>query len=569
MRPYFFYILFVPGLYTVQAQSVFKDISQIAKVAFAGENIGTACADFDRDGDMDVYISVRDGRNLLLQNQGNLTFREVGEIAGVDHAGSSRTSIFGDFNKDGWPDLYVGNYAEADILYLNNQDGTFTDYTTEAGIDNPDKTFSVNLADVDRDGWLDIYLANFQSQNKLYHNLGNGQFEDWTNFSRAFSTYNGMGALFFDYDNDGDQDLYLTHDGQPNILYQNIGNGRFFDASARAGVNYQGFGMGADVADINHDGWLDLYITNLYENVLFLNLGNGKFKNISDVSATDDYGMAWGTNFFDYDNDSWPDLYVTNDSYFSPFPNVLYHNNGDTTFSVSATNEAVASMQGGYGSATADFDLDGFLDLIVANAASKDNLQLFHNQMQQGNWVTFSLEGVDNNRDAIGARIEIWDNQGQYQMDELNAGSGYASQNSPVFHFGLGIATQIDSLQVRWPDGFRQKFYHLMASQRYFIQEGSDQPVNLATVTSLPPTPQPMDIWEVYPNPAIDQVQIKSTQPNSTIYLQVFDAFGRQWQQLLIRTPQSLDVSGYPDGIYFLRGEQDGKVVTNRLIILH
>ncbi|MEM6380193.1 MAG: CRTAC1 family protein, partial [Bacteroidota bacterium] len=524
---------------------------------------------------------VRSGDNRLLKNQGNNRFIDVAIQAGVAKAGNSRTSVFGDFNNDGWPDLYVGNFNEADVLYLNQGDGTFLDITKTAGIDSPGRAFSVNLADVDRDGLLDIYIANFQTQNILYRNLGNMQFEDITIFSRALSTYNAMGALFFDYDNDGDQDLYLTHDGQPNILYQNMGNGRYFDASRRAGVDYQGFGMGVDAADVNRDGWLDLYITNLYENVLFINNGNGKFTNVSQDAKVDDYGMAWGTNFFDYNNDGWPDIYVTNDSYFSPYPNVLYKNKGNTRFEIMSENQPVASVQGGYGSATADVDQDGRLDLLVANAASRDNLQLFNNQSEAGNWVSFALIGKESNRSAVGARIQIWDNQGRYHFDELHAGSSYASQNSSRMHFGLGTVDQIDSILIQWPNGMQQFFYDIMPNQFYEIIEGEAlRPVAVTTdLTKL--SIQDKISFTAQPTPATSFVEFswqlngRVVQPN---LIQVFNLQGQEvWRKVIDSSLQASSIewdlqqkngANALSGIYFVKASLNGLPLGQGKLIL-
>lgn len=563
------------------SQELFQDISAAAGVDFSGQNIGVAFADYDQDGDQDAYISVRNGDNRLLENQGNNRFIDVAYQAGVAKAGNSRTSVFGDFNNDGWPDLYVGNFEEADVLYLNQGDGTFIDITASAGINSPGKAFSVNLADVDQDGLLDIYVANFQTQNILYRNLGNMKFEDITTFSRALSTYNAMGCLFFDYDNDGDQDLYLTHDGQPNILYQNMGNGRFFDASRRARVDYQGFGMGVDVADVNRDGWLDLYITNLYENVLFINDGNGKFTNVSQAAKVDDYGMAWGTNFFDYNNDGWTDIYVTNDSYFSPYPNVLYKNIGNQRFEVMSTDQPVASMQGGYGSATADIDQDGRLDLLVANAASKDNLQLFHNQSEAGNWISFALTGKESNRSAVGARIQIWDNQGRYHFDELHAGSSYASQNSSRMHFGLGTVDRIDSILIQWPNGLEQSFVDLQPNQFYQIEEGNElRPIALTTSLRTLSTQNQISL-RAQPNPAKSfvnfswQADKKAVQPK---VIQIFNLQGQEvWRQGLEESHpeqsiqwnlQQTNGTIAPHGLYLVKLSQNGVLLANKKLVV-
>lgn len=578
---YHFISLFLLSSSLLFSQELFKDISASAGVDFKAQNIGVAFSDYDQDGDPDAYISVRSGANRLLKNLGDNRFIDVAPQSGVASAGNSRTSVFGDFNNDGWPDLYVGNYEEADVLYLNQGNGTFLDVTLSAGIDNTGKTFSVNLADVDQDGLIDIYIANFQTQNILYRNLGNMQFEDITTFSRARSTYNAMGALFFDYDNDGDQDLYLTHDGQANILYQNMGNGRFFDASRRAKVDYQGFGMGVDAADVNRDGWLDLYITNLYENVLFLNNGDGTFTNLSKAAKVDDYGMAWGTNFFDYDNDGWSDLYVTNDSYFSPYPNVLYKNLGNNRFEVISNDQALASMQAGYGSATADIDQDGRLDLLVANAASKDNLQLFHNQSEAGNWINFNLTGKESNRSAIGARIQLWDNQGRYHFDELHAGSSYASQNSSRMHFGLGTVDRIDSMLIQWPNGLEQVFKDILPNQFYQIEEGDELKLASLTTSTQKLSPQNILPLKVQPNPAGAAVEI-SWKHNSKMLgpelIQVFNLQGKEvWRQPLAPNHlqetiqwnlQTTNDAIAPNGLYLVKLSQAGVLLGQEKLVI-
>ena len=330
--------LFFVGRFLL-GQIYFQEITQAADVANpTNKNHGVAFGDFDNDGDEDLYAFTRLNENRLYENLGGGLFNDVALPMGVAHTGSARAAVWGDVNNDGWLDLYVGLYQEPDRLYLNNGpvnngDITFTDITFEAAIFNDRETISVHMADVDRDGWLDIYVANYLSENILYKNNGNLTFADATNLAGLNDASYSMGCAFFDYDNDGDQDLYLVHDFEaPNILYQNDGTGVFTNVATQVGVDLAKHGMGVDVADINNDGWLDMYITDLNENVLFLNNTDGTFTNIAEAAGVGDTGMGWSTMFLDFDNDGWQDIYVVNDSQFSPRPNVLYRNNGDLTF---------------------------------------------------------------------------------------------------------------------------------------------------------------------------------------------------------------------------------------------
>jgi hypothetical protein len=527
---FFFVALLLLQNSTLPAQnSLFMDISGIANITHPGASSGVAAADFNNDGLEDMYFSLRTDPNRLYRNTGNGTFVETGAEAGVNYEGYTRTSIWGDINNDGFIDLYLGNNESQDILYMNNGDGTFTDISDEAGIANLNRPYSVNMSDVNLDGFLDIYISNFLSQNVLYINNGDLTFSNWIYPSAALDDDHSMGAVFFDYDNDGDDDLYLTHDGfSPNILYENNGAAHFTNVSEDAGVDYLGFGMGTDVADINNDGFLDIYITNLYANVLFLNNGNGTFTDITATAGVGDAGMGWGTNFFDYNNDGWVDIYVTNDSHFSPYPNVLYKNMGNNTFDVVEEGYGVSSMLGGYGSACLDLNLDGHLDLAVANTGNSDFNQLFRNMGSGGNWISFRLEGVESNRSAIGARIMIIDDSGRQQIDEVAGGSGFASQNSLVLHFGLDQASTIDSLVINWPNGIVQYETNISAGCNYQIREG-EAPVasQFCTTTSVYNQQSTDKEIILFPNPASDHCELRFilTEPQ-TVDVEIYDING-------------------------------------------
>ncbi|MEO1438051.1 MAG: CRTAC1 family protein, partial [Bacteroidota bacterium] len=440
---------------TGYSQAIFSDVSSTAGINAVGSNHGLSVGDFDNDGDDDLFFPRNNNfDNILYRNNGDGTFTDVTSTAGLAYAGSSNNAVWGDLNKDGWLDLYVGNVFEPNLLYYNNGDGTFTEGGQTAGVDNDGKTKSLILVDINNDSWLDIYVANANEQNAFYLNNADGSFSDIVFPSNSKDELNAMAAIFFDFDNDNDQDLYLTHDGnEANILYENNGSGYFTDVSVSSGTNIAAQGMGVDAGDINKDGFLDLYITNLYDNTLLLNNGDGTFTNIAVSAGVNDYGMGWGTNFLDFDNDGHVDIYVSNDTYFSPYPNVLYKNNGDNTFTIVGENNIVSSTGGGYATACTDINDDGMIDLLIANAGMIEGNQLLRNlSPTNGNWLKVKAIGTVSNTSAIGARITVEAN-GEIFIDQVMAGNGYATQNSLTQHFGLGNAAMIDRVTVQFPSG--------------------------------------------------------------------------------------------------------------------
>ena len=519
--------LFLSTTFFCHAQHTFTDISSLARINNEGHNTGVAVGDYDQDGWQDVYVSVRNGANRLYRNLGDGTFSNVAPALGLDYAGDTRVSSWADINNDGHLDLYLGNNLEEDKLFENNGDGTFSDITQAAGISNLEKPHSTLFADINMDGLLDIYVANFQSENKLYLNSGLSVFVDYTTQSGALDMLNNMGAVFFDYDEDGDPDLYLTHDGQPSILYQNDGSGHFTDVSAGSGLNLDGYGMGVDIGDINRDGHMDVYVTNLFENYLFLNNGNGTFTEIGAAAGVDDYGMGWGINFFDFDNDGWVDIHIANDSYFSDYNNVVYRNNGDLTFDKVLTDNPIASDKAAYGSACFDMDRNGLLEVFIANygTGSVNQNQLFRNDSDPLHFIAFNLVGTASNSLAIGAKISIIDEQGKKHYDEVTAGSGFASQNSMMHHFGLGPAENIHELKIEWPSGLVQQLSNLPADHFYEITEGQD-PVVLYENSSIEEEINIQDL-RIYPNPVNDVIYIETTGQIQFEKIQILNSRGQ------------------------------------------
>ena len=510
-----------------------------------------------------IYVSCSSKeQNLLYQNLES-SFEEI--KVGVSYSGSSNNSLWFDYNNDGFTDVYVGNSSSKNRLYKNNGDGSFTDVTEVAGVGSEKNPLSLMAGDLNNDGFLDIYNANINEQNDLYLNNGDGTFLDYTLQSRALDTQVAMGSVFFDYDNDGDLDIYLTHDNnQPNILYQNQGNARFIDVSVRSGTNYAGFGMGVDVSDFNRDGWLDIYITNLYENTLLINNGDGTFSDHSLSSGTDDFGMGWGTNILDYDNDGWPDIYVVNNSFFSDYPNILYKNNGDLTFSDVSTGTELESRFAGYGSATFDMENDGDLDIIVSNSGSKGGVELFVNEGNDNHWIGFSLKGMTSNKSAIGVRAEVYVNDITL-IDEITAGTGYASQSSLKLHFGLGDISMVDSVIFRWPSGQIDKYYDLPADQYYKSTEAE----SLFRFDEITSTSDQITLEELqaFPNPTSNRLMIKlPTDYQKAVEYTMIDNLGQLVRQgTIIDDSDELDIEDLSPGLYLLKVNYEKAIHVKRI----
>jgi len=456
----------------VSSQISFVDRTSFAGLGGTALNQGLALGDYDNDGREDLYVSaLNGGPNRLYRNMGNFIFEDVSAQAGVNYAGTSKVSSWGDIDNDGDPDLYVGNRDEGDVLYINQGNGTFTEETAARGIVNPAPTSAVLFSDINRDGWLDIYIGNMHQPNIMYINDGTGHFTDYAEASGATDDAVAMGSVFFDFDLDGDEDLYLPHDAQvPYILYRNEGNVQFTNISSDAKVNYAGFGMGAEVGDFNLDGYMDIYITNLYDNVLYQNMGDGTFESVGESMHVNDNGMGWGSVFADFDNDRLQDIYVSNDYNFSPYENVLYHNTG-SDFEIVSEGDPCASPHAGYATVASDLNEDGLMDILVANSGAP-GVQLFQNVSTADNhYISFRLEGVQSNRDAIGARIEVHTNAG-IQYDQVISSSGYAANNGRWIHFGLAGEDFVDFIKIYWPSGNVEEISSLAANKKYRILEG-------------------------------------------------------------------------------------------------
>ena len=418
-----------------------------------GEGRGIAWADFDGDNDLDLYVVNGDGANRLFENQpGGFVDVAAGQLADV---GAGFGAAWGDYDNDGDVDLYLSNDETGNRLFRNDG-GTFVNEGA-APIDDNGRGRTAAWADYDNDGDVDLYLVNLSGGNMLFANNGDGTFTDDT--SAPLDGGGVMwGASWADYDNDGDPDLYVTRLGT-NMLFRNDGNGNFTDVTAGPEGD-GGFGFGCAWGDYDNDGDLDLYITNNGANVLLRN-DAGSFVDVTSGPLGDvanGYAAAWG----DQDNDGDLDLYLVNDGF-----NRLFRNDGGGVF-IDGASEDLLDTGSGQCAAWGDMDSDGDIDLYLTNIGTN---RLFRNDLSSGaHWIHVNLVGVASNKAGIGARVRVVAG-GVSQIREISGGSGYLGQNSLTAEFGLGAATQVDTLEITWPSEAVQTVTTLAADQFMTIVE--------------------------------------------------------------------------------------------------
>ncbi|MDE3178768.1 MAG: CRTAC1 family protein [Acidobacteriota bacterium] len=495
---------------------------------------GVAVADYDGDGFQDIYfVNGRDRygrgiktRNALYHNNGDGTFTDVTEKAGVPGTAYGLGCVWGDYDNDGFPDLYVCQYG-GNILYHNNGDGTFTDVTAKArvaGLDNGGWFHTgATFFDYDRDGHLDLYAGsycNFGPHSQRYCDIGNGIMASclpsaysgtadtmyrnngdgtFTEVARKTGIYNPGGKNLSvqagDYDNDGWPDLFVANDGIPAYLYYNHRNGTFEDTGLASGmaVTGQGGAMAAmciSLGDYDNDGLLDLYVSDFQgsSDHLFHNIGKGMFDDVSyraGIAAPTLKVLSFGGGFFDCDNDGWLDIFIANGHVYPDISellpgatyrqiNTLFRNNRNGTFTdvTQSSGSGFSTPYAGRGVAFADFDNDGRVEMVVSNNGSEP-LLLHNDGPGTNNFINFKLMGRRSNRDAMGARVSL--RAGNLsQIREVAGGGSYLSQSDLRLHFGLGSVQEAETVEVAWPSGVKQTFHAVKAGKFYVIEEGND-----------------------------------------------------------------------------------------------
>lgn len=456
------------------AQVTFTKITTGPVVADGADGEGCAWVDYDQDGDLDLYVSCDStGANLLYRNDGSSVFTKITAGATVTSGGRSVSASWADMNNDGRIDLFTSRQNNGPgLLFLQQQDGAFAQSALPSG------GFSWGSAwgDYDNDGFVDLLVGD-TTRSVLWHNDGQGGLVAVTN-TPIVTRPNASNITYTDYDNDGDADLLVTG-STTTRLYQNTGQGAFMAVTNGAFPTQIEFGTGAAWADCDNDGFLDLFLCRLNfqqrpPSFLFHNNGDGTFTQITQAPFTNDTGFSVNASWGDYDNDGWVDLFVTN--FGNGLKNRLYHNNGDGTFARVTEGSVANDLGNSAGSAWGDYDRDGFLDLFVANGTNNTqerNDFLYHNDGNTNAWLTIRCVGTTSNRSAIGAKVRVKatiNGETFWQLREINTGNGWG-QSALEAHFGLGNATNVETLRIEWPSGAIQEFENVPAKQYRTVTE--------------------------------------------------------------------------------------------------
>jgi hypothetical protein len=503
---------------------------------------GVAFYDYDNDGWLDIFL-VNGTRlegfpaghlptNRLFKNNRDGTFTDVTEKAGLVHSGWGQGVCIGDYDNDGFEDLFVAYFGK-NVLYHNNGNGTFTDVTEKAGVGGNGKRWNSGCAfvDYDRDGKLDLFVANYidldlatapvpesgpclykgvmvacgppglnGGKNILFHNNGDGTFTDVSESAgilQANGTY-GLGVLTGDFNNNGWPDIYVANDSTASALYENQKNGKFRDVALEAGCALSAdgkpqAGMGVSAGDYDLDGNLDIVKTNFAGDTpsLYHNLGGGSFEDATFTAGLGKHTqyLGWGCGFFDFDNDGWPDILICNGHVYPEVEQLrteagyaqrklLYRNlrNGKFEDISEAVGPGISAPSASRGCAFGDFDNDGDIDFVV-NCVNEAPQLIRCDTSLNNNWIKVRTIGVKSNRSGIGARLRCvtqvaGEAKPHSQIDEVRSGGGYFSQNDLRVHFGLGKAEKVDLLEIRWPSGVVDALKDVKVNQLIFVKEG-------------------------------------------------------------------------------------------------
>ncbi|MEM6800203.1 MAG: FG-GAP-like repeat-containing protein [Bacteroidota bacterium] len=625
----FFFLLFSLFSQTFYGQISFEECAEsrgILHSYVSPDHMGGGATffDMDNDGDEDIWICGGSRREALFENDGNGNFREIGIPAGLaaTNLHTSTAVLTADFNNDGWQDVCVlGHRNHPPLLFENLGNKSFRQLTlAQASVGRPRQSHAAALADVNRDGLLDIYIANYIDSavllrneereiigfehscfaNELYINRGGFEFEERAESYGLADRGCALATSFSDIDQDGDADLIVVNDFgewvEPNAVYlNNYPDASFSLLAVESGMDLGMYGMGVAIGDYDQDEDLDYYFTNIGQNYFMQNQGAVNFQNMAFENGSDDSYMdrllssGWGSAFLDIDNDTDLDLFVSNGevpsaSFILNAPNNknrLFLNQGGENFDFEEVGHQLGVDDGGKGRgfAYADIDNDGDLDLLQVrlnfhlDGNPKETVLLYENEsISSNNWFKVRLVGTSSNKDAIGSRIRIVLAEKSW-IHEYGGGTGsYASQHSKVAHFGLGNAERVDSLIIQWPSGKESIFTELEVNQ--FLQVLED-----GSMTEVEPTQDIINEFRfvAYPVPTSSQLSIRLfLLRERSLRINLYDLLGRKVANIASGVyPKGANEiewaapSGIPAGHYLLRYEDESRMLSQKIILNH
>lgn len=574
-------LLLIISPYFSIAQIAFQEVGQekniLHQIERGSVGGGVSIYDFNQDGLDDLTLATERGRKLGFYLNTGDSFEALPAL--VNNVEEAKQILWADYDNDGDADLFVAGYWGHNRLYRNEGDLNLVEITAESGLPvEIQEAYGACWGDYNRDGWLDLlcnyrtYKDSLRGGNRLYENNADGTFTEITKEAEMGNDYRlPFMSTFLDYNNDKWPDIYTANDKLTfNTLYENSGKGTFYDISEETGANARMNAMCVNAADMNNDGWTDIYVTNTPVGSKCL-MNSGPKESIYDITFENKAvekgitylgGTGWGSNFFDADNDGDLDLYVSGNGIDPIIKGIHFYENIEHDHFEIITEGFEKDTTRSFSNAIGDFNNDGLLDIIVQNNPPH-NFYLWENQTDNTNhWVKLKLEGVLSNRDAIGVRIESYAGD-LYQSKYTHCGFGFLGQNTNYQHIGLNQHTQLDSLILTWPTGHQDKFYQLNTNQLYSIQEGETTNGNIHIDDKVYIKNRPMStaIEKVEetatlllsPNPVRNELFLQSDFPLSQVEILGLD--GKVLDVILLKNQESirLTVDDYRSGLYLLK----------------